>query len=228
MDNFDGFSAETISFLKTVQSKNSKKWFEDHRRDYNEYLLGPLRALVMTLSRSVIGIDSRIETSPTINRTISKIFRDTRFSKDKSLFRNEAWISFKRKRKDRMTIPEFYFYLTPESYEYGMGYYSADRASMDLFRNAITQAPASFRKTLMFENNKTMDFERFEDRYKRIISNKGPEDLQDWYQMKSFCCRIKKQNDKILFDRQLADDIGKAFSVLTPLYLFIINCTIAQ
>ena len=223
---FEGFSPGTIKFLKEVKTRNSKKWFEQHRAEYEEHLLSPLRALVCALSGTVFGIDKRIETSPAINRTISRIYRDIRFSKDKSLFRDEAWLSFKRRTGERMTIPEFYFYITPLAYEFGMGYYSADRASMDLFRAALTKKAASFRKAIASLNTGTRGFERFEDRYKRLVKNNGPEDLQDWYQMRSFCYRIHRKTNKRLYSPGLAGEIAGAFTDLGPLYTFLVRNTV--
>ncbi len=225
---FDGFSPGTLKFLKEVKVRNSKKWFEQHRAEYDELLLSPLRALVCALSGTVFGIDKRIETSPSVNRTISRIYRDIRFSKDKSLFRDEAWISFKRRTVEKMTIPEFYFYITPTTYEYGMGYYSADSASMNLFRTALTKKAASFRKAIAFLETGTWDFERYEDRYKRFVKNDGPEDLQDWYQLRSFCYRIRRKTDRRLYSPGLADEIAEVFTVLRPLYDFLIKNTISS
>ena len=225
---FNGFSLETIKFLKEVKTRNSKEWFEQHRAEYEEHLLSPLRALVCALSGTVFGIDKRIETSPAINRAISRIYRDIRFSKDKSLFRDEAWISFKRRTGERMTIPEFYFYITPTMYEFGMGYYAADRASMDLFRTAITKKAASFRKAIAFLEASTGDFERHEDRYKRFIKNDGAKDLEDWYQLRSFCYRIRRKTDKRLYSPGLAEEITEAFTDLRPLYTFLVRNTVDQ
>jgi uncharacterized protein (TIGR02453 family) len=222
---FSGFSPRSLRFLEEVRERNSKKWFDGHREEYEKLLLTPLRSLVCELSGTILSIDREIDTSPSLNRTISKIYRDTRFSKDKSLFRNEAWISFKRKRQEKITIPEFYFYMTLDSYEFGMGYYAANKRAMDLFRGAITNNAASFRRAISFENTGKNKIEKYEDRYKRTVDNEGPKDLQDWFQLKSFCFRKKRNIDKRLFSSALAKEIAETFSVLSPLYKFIINST---
>jgi uncharacterized protein (TIGR02453 family) len=223
---FEGFSKKSSEFLREVRARNSKKWFEDHRGEYEEHLLQPLRTLVSSLSGAVIKIDGTIETSPAINRTISKIYRDIRFSKDKSLFRDEAWISFKRRMKERVTVPEFYFYMTPQSHEFGMGYYAADSASMNRFREAIAKNPGAFRKALSFEKNSAFKYERYEDRYKRTVKNDGPADLQYWFQLKSFCYRVKRKNGAKLYRAALSEEIAEVFSELAPLYGFLIKNTL--
>ena len=86
--NFHGFAPESVAFLKNVHSKNSKPWFEKNRGSFERFLLDPLKRLVEDLTPTMIGIDPEFEIRPSINRTISTIYRDTRFSKDKSLFKN--------------------------------------------------------------------------------------------------------------------------------------------
>ena len=77
---FTGFSKESLTFLTIVNKKNSKEWFEKNRDNYEKYLLEPFRMLVAELGKDMLKIDPGFEVRPQINKTISKIFRDTRFS----------------------------------------------------------------------------------------------------------------------------------------------------
>ena len=97
---FQGFSRKAFKFLKDLKANNDKRWFEAHRADYEQYLLQPLRDLVTDISDFMLGIDLSFEVAPTVNKTISRIYRDTRFSKDKSPFRDCMWIVFKRPAKN--------------------------------------------------------------------------------------------------------------------------------
>ncbi len=56
--------------------------------------------------------------SPQINRTISRIYRDTRFSKDKSPYKTTMWVTFKRPVKEWQNAPAYFFEITLESYRY--------------------------------------------------------------------------------------------------------------
>ena len=80
---FTEFTKTGIFFLKDIASNNNKEWFEQHRNTYEKYLLEPLKQLVTDLELVIKSIDNNIETAPVINKTISKIYRDTRFSSDK-------------------------------------------------------------------------------------------------------------------------------------------------
>lgn len=83
-DRFTGFSQNASAFLRDLAANNNKAWFEAHRQEYEEHLLEPLKALVSDLSGFMLSIDPDFMTIPAVDRTISRIYRDTRFSKDKS------------------------------------------------------------------------------------------------------------------------------------------------
>ncbi|MED8913227.1 DUF2461 family protein [Escherichia coli] len=76
------------------------------------------------------SIDSHIEVSPTIGKTISRIYQGMRFSKDKSRFRNRMCLTFRQDKKYWIDYPVYFFEIRPDSFYYGLGYYSATQATM--------------------------------------------------------------------------------------------------
>ena len=85
---FNGFSPKTLKFLRWLKAHNDKAGFQAHKANYEEYVLQPLRDLVTDLGDFMLDIDHSFEITPVINKTISRIYRDTRFSKDKSPYRS--------------------------------------------------------------------------------------------------------------------------------------------
>lgn len=79
--SFRGFTEETIRFLHDVREQNSKEWFERNRPVYERELLEPMRDLVADLSDTMLFIDPELKTRPAVGKTISRIHRDTRFSR---------------------------------------------------------------------------------------------------------------------------------------------------
>lgn len=219
---FNGFTETSISFLKDLAANNNKEWFEDNRKTYEQHLLVPLKQLASYLGLVIKSIDKEIEITPAINKTISKIYRDTRFSKNKSLFRTDLWISFKRPFKIWGNVPEFYFYFTPEEYQYGMGFYSASPKNMEKFRYYITLHPDRFKKIVDYYNLQDT-FVLVGEKYKRHIPNKHPEEYQEWFQKKNLCMSCIKKIDKTFFLSYLKKEIENAFEFNADFYHFLIQ-----
>jgi len=218
---FTGFSQEAIDFLSEVKSRNSKSWFESHRTIYRKYLYEPFQELVMDLNEPMLSIDPEFETRPLINRTISRIYRDTRFSRDKSLFRNTMWLTYKRRSPDWKNAPSFFFEITPTFYRYGMGYYSASSATMQAFRDKIDDDPAQFQKVIAFLHE-TSVFELRGAEYKRPKPHNHPPDIAEWYQRKSFYLCSQHDFDDLFHSEKLTDELIAGFLTLGSLYQFLL------
>ena len=217
---FNGFTEKGIQFLKDLAANNNKDWFEQHRITYEKYLLDPLRQLTIALTPAIKSIDANIDTSPQINKTISKIFRDTRFSKDKAPLRTDLWISFRRPNKVWGNVPEFYLYFTPEEYQYGMGYYDASPANMKKFRHYITMYPNRFKKIINHYNPQNT-FALMGDEYKRHLPNQFPKEYQPWFQKKSLHVSCIKKIDETFFSNHLKEELENAFVFNAELYHFL-------
>lgn len=220
---FKGFTEQSISFLNNLALNNNKDWFEQNRIIYEKHLLEPLKQLATDLGLIIKSIDTKIETTPSINKTISRIFRDIRFSKDKSPFRTDQWISFKRPFKIWGNSPEFYFYFTPEEYQYGMGFYSAAAVNMEKFRHYITLYPDRFKKIIDYYNSQN-NFVLVGQEYKKQIPNPHPEKYQKWFHKKNLCISCIRKIDKAFFSPSLKENIENAFAFNTDFYHFLIEC----
>ena len=119
--SFNGFSTDTLDFLRNLRANNHKVWFEDHKQDYQNYVLRPLQDLVTDLSSFMLTIDPLLETRPGVDKTISRIYRATRFSKDKSPYKSTIWITFKQPNRNWKDAPVYFLEICPDAYRFGMG-----------------------------------------------------------------------------------------------------------
>ncbi len=217
---FKGFTPEALQFLFEIKFHNSKSWYEGHKPDYRRLLLTPFQNLVGDLSGFMLTIDPQFITTPAIDKTISRIYRDTRFSKDKSLYRDSMWLTFKRVTSDWKEAPAYFFELTPEAYRYGMGFYTAPKSFMDQFRERIRTKPERFLETVSFLNHQN-PFIIEGERYKKNHGGDLPEELRDWFQYKNFYLTSNHQIDQILLSDQLVGELMVGFGTLAPLYNYL-------
>ena len=94
MSGFAGFPRETLTFLQELNKNNFKAWLEDHRSDYQEYYLAPALALIENLAPIVRKLDPPHKAEARQNGSLRRIYRDTRFSKDKSPYQPRIHLVF--------------------------------------------------------------------------------------------------------------------------------------
>lgn len=213
---FTGFSPEALPLLTEIRERNSKLWFEAHRARYEELLLTPFRELVSDLSALMLEIDEELDVTPNIGRTLSRIYRDTRFSKDKSLFRDRIWLTFKRPVQDWQGNPAWFFELGPDFYRYGMGYYHASRETMATLRAYIDENKDFLKMARDLAGHGRFSVEG--EKYKRQPSHLAPE-AAEWYGRKEIYISCNNYPDEILYSAQLRDNIIRDFQLLIPAYL---------
>jgi len=217
---FNGFYKQTIHFLIGLSINNYKSWFEEHRYDYQRFLLIPMQKLVTSLSEVMLAIDPCFEVAPSVDKTISRIYRDTRFSKDKSPFRSNMWITFKRRLENWKDTPCFFFELMSDSYRFGMGYYQATTQTMKLFREHVDRFPKSF---LTCIEPLTDYFSVEGENYKRPFPHKGDDRIDTYYNKKSFYLMHKRELDNLLFSSKLVFEIKEGFNMCKQLYDFLLR-----
>jgi uncharacterized protein (TIGR02453 family) len=167
-------------------------------------------------------IDSAIEIRPQVNMTISRVFRDIRFSKDKSLFRNRMWIAFKDNALPEGERATFYFVIRPDNYGYGMGFYEAGPKTMAALRKRIRVKTAEFRRIIADPYLNDRFLPGFE-KYKRPPEKDYPDDLADWFQARNFYYFNNAADLKRLKNPAFLSELIEGYSILAPLYAFVMD-----
>lgn len=138
MADYKGFPRESIDFLSNLRENNSKIWFEEHRSDYEHYFLEPAREFVGEMGAALRGITPRIKAIPLVNKSLFKIHRDVRFSKDKTPFKTHMAIWFWEGERKRMECSGFYFHLEPGLLMLGAGIYMLPKDLLEPYRKAVS------------------------------------------------------------------------------------------
>jgi uncharacterized protein (TIGR02453 family) len=215
---FTGFTPDTLGFLRSMAANNCKAWFEEHREECRRLLQEPLQQLASVLAGPLLAIDSDLVVEP--RRVVSRIHRDTRFSRDRSPYKTTMWLTFKRPITNWQDAPAYFFEITADSYRFGMGFYSASKGTMDRLREEIEQRPERFRQAVAFLGEQDT-FVVEGELYKRVLRPDLPEDLQGWHRRRSLYLVCNRQPDKALFTHRLADDLRKGFFLLAPFYSYL-------
>lgn len=138
---FDGFSAGTLGFLTDLAAHNDRAWFAENRARYESELLDRQKAFVAAMATAFEVVDPRVQCVPAVNKSIFRINRDVRFSRDKSPYKTHSdvffWIGEARK-----SDPGYFLRIVPEGLWVGCGAHSLMPEQLARLRRAIV-APAS-------------------------------------------------------------------------------------
>ena len=197
---------------------DSKEWYHAHKDDYDNYVKKPFTELIAGLEPAIHAIDREIICD---SRRISRIYRDTRFSKDKSLFRDNMWCSLSRP-KDSRPMPEFYFVCGTNGISYGCGYYQMSREAVEAMRLLILRRDESFLKAKKAMESQSV-FALGGDIYKRSKYPDEPEDIQLWLNRKNIYSYCDSKDFDLLFSDSLAQKLSEEYKLLKDFYLFLLK-----
>ena len=214
---FSGFTEETIQFFLDLKFHNNAEYFHRQHDRYIKTVQSLFYDLINELGPEMRKIDPRMEIRP--YKCLSHIHRDTRFSRDKSPYRDHLWLLFRREAEPRDQSLFYYFEMGPGRLGWGMGFWGENREAMDQFRKKMQADPGG---TMSLLDSLELDRHGMAPGgtvHKRIaIPDNIPEPLRGWYVMKEMYIGKIRPDFRIVFTTKLADELKKDFRSLSPLY----------
>ena len=153
MTTFTGFTREAIDFLADLAANNDRAWFQPRKADYERLLKQPMEDLCVALSEVFVARSLPMVADPA--RSPFRIYRDVRFSKDKSPYKTHAafWIFHRAPgRGVGQTVDGgagFYFHLEPGASLVAAGLWMPPRPKLQRVRNAIADDPESWESVVL-------------------------------------------------------------------------------
>ena len=153
---FTGFEPDAVDFLAELAMNNDRACFNPRTADYERLLKAPREALVAALAERLEARDIPLRADP--KRSIFRIYRDTRFAKDKSPYKTNLGASFPWLGLGPDGQPVLaeamahanggYFNFQPGQMYVGGGMWMPERARLDAFRRAVVDDPDRVRAAL--------------------------------------------------------------------------------
>ena len=116
------FSKETLSFLRALKRNNNRDWFRNRKHDYERVVRTPMIAVIEQLAKDFTRVAPEIVASP--KASLYRIYRDTRFSEDKTPLKTNAAAVFPWKGLARHEGAGLYFEIAPGWVWIGGGMYA--------------------------------------------------------------------------------------------------------
>ena len=108
-----------LKFLKDIAKNNNRDWFQERKSVYEDAIKQPMQDLVEALAEDFSRFAPEMIASP--KASIYRIYRDTRFSKDKSPYKTHAAAVFPRRGLEKHQGAGFYLHISPEEVFIGGG-----------------------------------------------------------------------------------------------------------
>jgi uncharacterized protein (TIGR02453 family) len=138
---FDGFPAEGLTFLSRLKKNNTRAWFTKHKPEYEEYVKMPMHSLIASLQQPMLAIAPEINVDT--KKSMFRIYRDTRFSNDKTPYKTHVAAVF-HPRGHWEASAGFYVHIEPKIIYAGGGIYMPDGAQLKAVRRAIAEQEREF------------------------------------------------------------------------------------
>ena len=150
---FTALRPAALTFFRKLKATNTKAFFEAHRALYETEVRAPFKALVEELDTRFARFAPEIVGDP--RRSLFRINRDVRFSRDKSPYKTHAACWFYHADAGRGVGSEasggagFYFHLEPGQSFLGAGIWMPPRPTLARLRDAIADDPEGFEAVVL-------------------------------------------------------------------------------
>lgn len=203
----------TFNFLKNLKENNNKEWFDAHKSDYlkqQEVMISFADGLLQRLN-----LHDVIETVSG-KKSLHRIYRDTRFSKEKIPYKNNWSGGFTRATKERRG--GYYFHIEPGNTFVAGGFFGPNAEDLKRVRDEISRDPSELRAILKSKDFKNTFGELQGEQLKTTPKGFNSDDEAiDLLRFKQFLL-IKKFTDKEVLDSKFIDEVNAAFKNMRPFF----------
>ncbi len=226
---FAGFSKKSLAFLKELRSNNTKEWFEDRKHTYTEHILEPNRAFVTEMGEHIQALVPTINAIPKINGSMYRIYRDTRFAKDKTPLKTHTGVVFWQGNGKRTQSSNFYTRVTPEEYVIGAGIRRFDTFLLSTYREYILDLDNADRLYAILQECRKKGYDIIEPSYKRLP--KGFDKSYPYPELallNGMVVNKKFSPDETYFSYELIHRCYDIFEELLPLQQWLYEMTLTK
>ncbi len=143
------FGPQLFRFLRQLAENNQRQWFKAEKARYENDVRDPLLGFISDFGPRLRDISSAFRADPRpVGGSLFRIYRDTRFAKDKSPYKTHAAAQFRHKAAKDVHAPGFYLHLEPGQVFGGAGIWHPDSAALGKIRRAIVERPEHWRRVV--------------------------------------------------------------------------------
>ncbi|MGD8321387.1 MAG: TIGR02453 family protein, partial [Gemmatimonadota bacterium] len=133
------FTRETFAFLEELADNNERAWFGANKGRYEDHVKVPALRFIQDFAPHLARISAHFTAGP---RSLFRIHRDVRFSRDKSPYKTHLGIQFRHDAGRNVHAPGYYFHVEPGEVFVALGLWHPDGPATRKIREAMVEDPA--------------------------------------------------------------------------------------
>lgn len=139
------FKPETVTFLRELQANNNRDWFNANKERYETQVLDVALQFIQSMQEPLAAIAPRFTAIPKrMGGSLMRIYRDTRFSKNKTPYKTNIGIQFRHEQAKDVHAPGYYVHIDPDEVFLGVGMWRPAAEALKGIRERITDKPAEW------------------------------------------------------------------------------------
>jgi uncharacterized protein (TIGR02453 family) len=218
------FPVDTVKFLSKLKRNNNKEWFESHREEFVNSVLEPAQEFVVVLGELLRTIAPGIIAMPKIDKSIFRLHRDVRFSKNKSPYKTNLGILWWEGNRKKMECSGFYFHVEPGYFFLGAGLYMFTDDLLKKYRHLVYNPTKVKELDKIIVGLKKKKFELGGKTFKKVPRGFDAEYPYSDYLLHSGIYVYNKSVDlKRLQKENVANLVYKKFTEMLPLHRWLVK-----
>jgi uncharacterized protein (TIGR02453 family) len=227
MDNnrSSSFPKDSVAFLKKLSKNNNREWFSANRNIYDKDFLELAIQFVVDMGEKLQKISPQIQAVPKIDKSIFRIHRDVRFSKNKEPYKTNMGLYFWEGPGKKMEGSGFYFHLGPKRFGIGGGMYMFSKEHLKKYRDIISD-PAKGKEldSIVNKITKKGTYTVNGKHYKKTPRGYDPKGkYADYLLYKGIYAWYDGKNLAELDEESKVNFIYKIFKEFSPLHKWLVN-----
>lgn len=139
------FSQETLSFLEELAAHNERSWFEANKTRYESLVRAPALDFIAAMAPELARFAPQFTADGRkVGGSLMRVFRDTRFSRDKTPYKTNIGIQFRHSLGKDVHAPGYYVHISPQECFLGVGCWHPEPVALARIRDRIAEKPLAW------------------------------------------------------------------------------------
>jgi uncharacterized protein (TIGR02453 family) len=214
---------ETFQFFKDLGRHNKKEWMDANRERYQSAIVQPFRRLLEAVAPDVLEIDPRFDTSGRTGANFSRINRDIRFAKDKTLYKTQMYLKFSVPLGAKAETGQLYTGISTNTVTAGFRIYSGGKRKESVL--ALVAEPRVLANPRWAAQQRKRLSRKYESYWYSTVKGEWkqhdgwPVTLEDWTKIQAWIVR-RKLTPAAATRATFPHDLAKIFREIYPLLRF--------